>query len=467
MAQNRNFDLVIIGSGPGGYVAAIRAAQLKMNVAIIEREDVGGVCLNWGCIPTKALLKSAEVAHTIRRASEFGLKTGEVQVDFPAVIRRSRQVATRLSKGVEFLMKKNKVEVFKGTARFKDAKNVQIYDGAGKEIAEVQAERFLIATGARPRNLPGLELDGKKLISYREAMTLAERPQSMVIIGAGAIGVEFAYFYNAMGTKVSLLEMLPQILPLEDAEAVAIVHKVFQKSGIEVAVGAKVEKVEKTSQGIKVHGTTAQGAQVWEAEVGLVAVGVQANSDDMGLESIGVQTDRGFIKTDGTYRTNLPNIWAIGDVIGAPMLAHAASHEGIVAVEAMAGLPAHRIDPATVPSCTYCQPQVASVGLTEAKVKEKGLKYKVGRFPLSASGKATASGDREGLVKLIFDEKDGEMLGAHIVAAEATEMIAELGLAQTHGAIPLSIANTIHAHPTLSEAVMEAALDAMGRVIHI
>ncbi len=467
MSQNRKFDLAVIGSGPGGYVAAIRAAQLKMNAAIIEREDLGGVCLNWGCIPTKALLKSAEVANTIRRASEFGLRASELQVDFPAVIKRSRQVATRLSKGVEFLMKKNKIEVFRGTARFKDAKNVQIFDGAGKEVAALEAERFLLATGARPRNLPGLELDSQKLISYREAMTLKDQPKSMVIIGAGAIGVEFAYFYNAMGTKVSLLEMMPQILPLEDTEMVAIVHKNFQKAGIEVAVGAKVEKVEKTSQGIKVHGTTAQGPQVWEAAVGLVAVGVQANSDGMGLENIGVQTDRGFIKTDGTYRTNLPNIWAIGDVIGAPMLAHAASHEGIVAVEAMAGLPAHRIDPATVPSCTYCQPQVASVGLTEAKAKEKGLKYKVGRFPLSASGKATAAGDREGLVKLIFDEKDGELLGAHIVAAEATEMIAELGLAQTHGAIPLSIANTIHAHPTLSEAVMEAALDAMGRVVHI
>jgi len=467
MAINPKFDLAIIGSGPGGYVAAIRAAQLKMKVAVVERESLGGICLNWGCIPTKALLKSAELANLMRRGDEFGLKVGELHVDFAAVIKRSRQVAARLSKGVEFLMKKNKVEVFKGTGRFKDKKNLLIFDESGKETGSLQADRILVATGARPRNLPGLELDGKKLISYREAMTLKEQPKSLIVIGAGAIGAEFAFFYSAMGTQVTLLEMLPQILPLEDAEVVEIVHKAFLKSGIKIATGAKVEKVEKGVDGIKVHGSTQQGTQTWEAEIGLVAVGVQANSDGMGLEEIGVQTEREFIKVDEAYRTNAANICAIGDVIGAPMLAHAASHEGIVAVEGLAGLPAHRIDPATVPSCTYCQPQVASLGLTEARVKEKGLKYKVGRFPFSALGKAMASGEREGLVKLIFEEKYGELLGAHIAGAEATEMIAELGLAQTHGGIPQSIANTIHAHPTLCEGVMEAALDAMGRAVHL
>jgi dihydrolipoamide dehydrogenase len=311
------------------------------------------------------------------------------------------------------------------------------------------------------------ELDGTKLISYREAMSLPQQPKSLVIIGAGAIGVEFAYFYNSLGTQVTLIEMLPQILPLEDSEGVEVVYRSFQKAGIKIFTNAKVEKVDKTGAGITVHGTTEKGPQVWEAEICLVAVGVQANSDNMGLEDLKVELDRGFIKTGDAYQSNVPGLYAIGDVIGAPMLAHAASHEGILAVEGMAGQKVHRLDPRTVPSCTYCQPQVASVGLTEAKVKELGLDYKIGKFPFSAIGKATAIGEREGLVKLIFEAKYGELLGAHIVGSEATEMIAELGLAQTHGGIPESIANTIHAHPTLTEAVMEAALGALGRSIHI
>jgi dihydrolipoamide dehydrogenase len=467
MPDNTNFDLVVFGSGPGGYVAAIRAAQLGLKTAIVEREALGGICLNWGCIPTKALLKSADVLNQMRRAQEFGLKTGEISVDFPAVIKRSRQVADRLSKGVGFLMKKNKVEIFSGIGRFKDNKTLLIFDASGKETASVNSQRFLIATGARPRNLPGLELDGKKLISYREAMSLPQQPKSLIIIGAGAIGVEFAYFYNTLGTQVTLIEMLPQILPLEDSEGVEVVHKSFQKAGIKIFTNAKVEKVDKTDTGITVHGTTEKGPQTWEGELCLIAVGVQANSDNMGLEGLNIETDRGFIKAGEAYQTNVAGIWAIGDVIGAPMLAHAASHEGIIAVENMAGQKTHRLDPRTVPSCTYCQPQVASVGLTEAKAKELGFNYKIGKFPFSAIGKATAIGEREGLVKLIFEAKYGELLGAHIVGAEATEMIAELGLAQTHGGIPESIANTIHAHPTLAEAVMEAALGAMGRAIHI
>ncbi len=467
MPAATKFDLAVIGSGPGGYVAAIRAAQLKMKVAIIERENLGGICLNWGCIPTKALLRSAEVLQLLRRATDFGLKTEGIQADFPAVIKRSRQVAARLSKGVEFLMKKNKIEVFKGLGHIEPNNSVKILDDQGKDIAVLAADHTLIATGARPRNLPGLELDGKKIISYREAMTLPALPKSMIIIGAGAIGVEFAYFYQTLGAQVTLVEMLPQILPLEDAETAEIVHKSFQKSGIKIAVGAKVEKVEKTAEGIKVHGSTKDGKQTWEAELCLVAVGVQANSDNLGLEELGVETEKGFIKTNAGYGTNVTGLYAIGDVIGAPMLAHAASHEGVAAVEGIAGLPVHRLDSSQVPSCTYCQPQVASVGLTEAKAKEKGLAYRVGRFPFSALGKATAIGEREGLVKLIFEQKYGELLGAHIAGPEATELIGELGLAQTHEALAQSIAATVHAHPTLSEAIMEAALDGMGRAVHI
>jgi dihydrolipoamide dehydrogenase len=467
MPNDTKFDLTVIGSGPGGYVAAIRAAQLGMKTAIVERETLGGVCLNWGCIPTKALLRSADLLNLMRRAGEFGLKTGDIAVDFPAIIKRSRQVSDRVSKGVAFLMKKNKIEVISGTGRFQDKNSVVIFDANGKETASLKSERFLIATGARPRNLPGLELDGKMLISYREAITLPQQPKSLVIIGAGAIGVEFAYFYNSIGTQVTLIEMLPQILPLEDSEGVEVVHKSFQKAGIKIFTNARVEKVDKTASGVSVKGTTQAGPQTWEGEICLVAVGVQANSDNMGLEDLKVETEKGFIKAGDAYQTNVAGLWAIGDVIGAPMLAHAASHEGLAAVEGMAGQKVHRLDVCTVPSCTYCQPQVASVGLTESKVKEMGLNYKVGKFPFSAIGKATAIGEREGLVKLIFDAEYGELLGAHIVGAEATEMIAELGLAQTHGGIPESIANTIHAHPTLSEAVMEAALVAMGRAIHI
>ncbi len=467
MSENTNFDLVVLGSGPGGYVAAIRAAQLGMKVAIVERENIGGVCLNWGCIPTKALLRSAEVLRLLRRASEFGLKASDVDFDFSAIIKRSRRVANRVSKGVSFLLKKNKIEVFNGTGRFKDPAKVLVCNADGEEFAELQAERCLLATGARPRNLPGLELDGNKLISYREAMTLKNQPESMIIIGAGAIGVEFAYFYNSVGTKVTLLEMLPQILPMEDAEIVAAVHKSFEKSGIKIVTNARVENVQKMTDGVKVECTIPDGTDKFEAELCLVAVGVQANSDELGLEDVGVQTDKGFVVVDDTYQTTSPNIRAIGDLIGAPMLAHAASHEGIAAVEAMAGHSVHKVDADRIPSCTYCQPQVASVGLTEAQAKEKGLDVKIGRFPFIASGKAVAIGEREGLVKLIFDDKQGSLLGAHIVGAEATELIAELGLAQTHNAIPESIAATIHAHPTLSEATVEAALNAIGRAIHI
>jgi len=467
MSELPKYDLLIIGSGPGGYVAAIRAAQLGMKTAIVERENVGGICLNWGCIPTKALLKSAEVLNTIRKSHQYGIKSAEPEIDFAGIIKRSRQVSDRLSKGVGFLLKKNEIDLFEGHALLKDKNTVLVMDDSGNDIATVEADKIILATGARPRNLPGLKLDGKQIISYRQAMTLPQQPESMIIIGAGAIGVEFAYFYNTIGTKVTLLEMMPQILPLEDSETVEIAYKSLKKSGIEISTETTVQSVQKSVDGVAVTGKSPDGEKTWQAELCLVAVGVQANSDSIGLSEAGINTDRGFVAVDDNYRTSTENIYAIGDLIGAPMLAHAASHEGISVVEWIAGLDAHRIDPTKIPSCTYCVPQVASVGLTEIQVLEQGYKYRVGRFPFVASSKAVAAGEREGLVKVIFDDKGQKLLGAHIVGADATELIAELGLAQIQENPFESLATTVHAHPTLSEAVHEATLDALGRAIHL
>ncbi len=467
MTENQKYDLTVLGSGPGGYVAAIRAAQLGMKVAVVERENIGGICLNWGCIPTKALLKSAEVLNTIKKSNSFGIKTGEIEIDFPAIIKRSRQIASRLSKGVGFLLKKNNIEVFNGTGRFKNMHTIAVSNAEAEEIVSIQSNKFLLATGARPRNLPGLELDEEKLISYRQAMTLSTQPKSMIIIGAGAIGVEFAYFYNTIGTDVILIEMMPQILPLEDTEIVDIVHKKLKKDRIKVFTDTKVQRIEKSAEGVKAFGSTPAGDESWEADLCLVAIGVQANSDGIGLEDVGIVIEKGFVKVDDVYCTSAENIWAIGDLIGAPMLAHAASHEGIAAVENMAGLSTHKVEPDKVPSCTYCQPQVASVGLTEKQALERGYKIKVGRFPVVASSRAVASGERDGLIKLIFDEAGSKLIGAHIVGPEATELIAELGVAQLQPDPFKAITSTIHAHPTLSEAVAEAALDAFGRAIHL
>jgi dihydrolipoamide dehydrogenase len=463
--EERNYDVAVIGAGPGGYVAAIRAAQLGLKTAIVERDRVGGICLNWGCIPTKALLRSAELFGLFQRAREFGLTVEGLKPDFQAVVKRSRQVADRLARGVEFLLRKNKVQLFPGSARIVGRGKLAVESATGVE--ELSAKHIIVATGARPRALPDVQFDGKQILTSKEAMTLESPPKSIVIVGAGPIGVEFAYFFRIFGSEVTLLEMMPQILPLEDAECAEVVAKSFRKSGIQVVTGARVVSVEKTPSGLGVM-VEREGQQLsYEGEVALVAVGVQANVEGMGLEELGVELEGGFIKVDAFGRTNVDGIYAIGDVIGPPLLAHVASHEGIVCVEAIAGRNPQPLDYSNVPSCTYCQPQIASIGLTEEKAKSLGHEVRVGRFPFRANGKSLALGETEGFVKLIFDQKHGELLGAHIVGPEATELVAELAVAKTLEGTFEEIASTIHAHPTLSEAVMEAALDADGRAIHI
>ncbi len=463
--MEKKYDVIVLGAGPGGYVAAIRAAQLGMKTAIVEKEKVGGICLNWGCIPTKALLRSAELLEAMRRAQEFGLRAGEVSFDFPKVIKRSRQVADRLVRGVEYLLRKNRVETIQGTGRFVGKGVLEVESTDGKK--EVQASHIVVATGARPRAIPGVEFDGKKILTSKEAMLLQSPPESMIIVGAGAIGVEFGYFYNAFGTKVTLIEMMPQILPLEDKECADVVARSFKKAGIEVVTGARVTSVSKSAKKVKVTVEKDGKPSTYEAEVSLVAIGVQGNVEGIGLEAIGVEVEKAFIKIDEKYRTNVDGVYAIGDVIGPPLLAHVASHEGISCVEGIAGLTPHPVDYDAVPSCTYCRPQVASFGLREEKAKERGFDVRVGKFPFRANGKALALGEPDGFVKLVFDKKYGELLGAHIVGPEATELLAELGVARTLETTFAEIASTVHAHPTLSETIMEAALDADGRAIHI
>lgn len=464
--MSAEYDVLIIGSGPGGYVAAIRAAQLKMKVALIERDTLGGVCLNWGCIPTKALLKSAEVLHEMKQAKTYGLKAENITVDFPAVIKRSRRVADANSKGVEFLMKKNGVDVIHGNARFRAAKTVEVAGTDGSKT-EVSARHIIIATGGRPRSIPGIEIDRDKIISSKEAMTLGQLPDSLLIIGAGAIGVEFAHFYRTLGTKVTIVEMLDSILPVEDKEISDILAKSFKKAGIKMHTSTKVEAVKITDTGVEVTISANSETQLLKADKALMAIGIQGNVEGLNLDAAGVKAERGFIPVNEWYETNVSGVYAIGDITGPPLLAHVASHEGIVCVEKIAGLQPHEVNYESIPGCTYCQPQVASIGLSEEKAKEAGYELKIGRFPYSASGKARAIGVREGLVKLIFDKKYGELLGAHIIGAEATELIAELGLAKVLEATPLELAKTMHAHPTLSEMIMEAAGDAEGEAIHI
>jgi dihydrolipoamide dehydrogenase len=462
---DKSFDVAIIGGGPGGYVAAIRAAQLGMKTVVIERDRLGGVCLNWGCIPTKALLKNAEIYTLFKHANEWGITCENLQFDFSKIIKRSRDAANRLSKGVEYLFRKNKVEHISGTGRIIEKGVVNVFrDGTAPDV--VRAPHLIIATGGRPRSIPGVTIDGKKVISSTEAMLLPKVPSSMVIIGGGAIGIEFAYFYNAFGTKVAVIEMMPTILPNEDAEISKMLETILRKGGMEILTGSQVESVN-TSKEVIVTVSTPEGKRELGGEVALMAIGVQGNVENLGLEELGIQPEKGFIKVDDRYRTNVEGIYAIGDVIGPPLLAHVASAEGIACVERIAGKESSQVNYSNIPSCTYCQPQVASIGLTEAKAREKGYELKVGRFPFRASGKSLAIGETEGLVKLIFDAKYGELLGAHILGSEATEMIAELGMAKSVESTAQQIMKTVHAHPTLAECVMEAAAEAYGEAINI
>ncbi|MEE9289204.1 MAG: dihydrolipoyl dehydrogenase [Bacteroidota bacterium] len=458
-------DVAIIGGGPGGYVAAIRAAQLSLKTIVIERDRLGGICLNWGCIPTKALLKNAEMYHGLKHAGDWGFSFENLTVDFTKVVKRSRDVATKLSKGVEYLFRKNKVEHVYGIGKLA-GKGVVEVSGDGKSIDKISAKHVIVATGARPKSLPDIAIDGKSVISYFQAITLSKIPDSMAIIGAGAIGVEFAYFYNAFGTKVTLIEMMPSILPTEDKELTDILRSSFRKNGIEIYAEAKVTSLQ-TSKEVVVCVSTKEGKKEIKGDIALMAVGVQGNTENLGLEGPGIEIERGYIKTDQYYQTNVSGIYAIGDVVGPPWLAHVASAEGITCVEAIAGMNPSPIDYDNIPACTFCQPQVASIGMTEQIAKEKGLAVRVGRFPFRASGKALGSGETEGLVKLIFDEKYGGLLGAHILGSDATEMIAELGVARALDTTAEQIFKTVHAHPTLTEAVMEAAANAYGQSINI
>jgi dihydrolipoamide dehydrogenase len=463
------FDLIVIGSGPGGYVAAIKGAQAGKKVGIIDRSELGGICLNWGCIPTKALLKSAEVLGYLNHAAEYGLSATKVGHDFIKVMERSRDVAKANSRGVQFLMKKNKIEVISGTAKVLAQGLVEVVNGEDKSKT-IKAGAIVIATGASPRIFPQYPLDGKNLISYRQLLELKEQPKRMLIIGAGAIGVEFAYFFNALGTEVHLVEMLPQLLPVEDEEISKTLLQSFKKQGIHCYVGSKVDEVKVAKDGV-VKARILDGGEkevLLTVDKVLVAVGMVPNSSNLGLEQAGIRTDdRGFIRVDERQQTSVPGIYALGDVAGRQLLAHKASAEAEVAVAAILGHEREPIDYAHIPGCTYCVPQVASFGLSEKACKERGLNIKVGRFPFAASGKARAIGHTEGLVKLIFSEEHGELLGAHLIGGDATEMLAELGLAHKLEATWEEIGHTIHAHPTLSEAVMEAALDSQGISPHL
>ena len=461
-----NYDLIVIGSGPGGYVAAIRASQLGMKVAVVEKESLGGVCLNWGCIPTKALLKSAQVFEYISHADQYGIKIKGAEADFPAMIGRSRDVADGMSKGIQFLFKKNKIDVLEGLGKIAAGKKVEVTDDKGNSTS-YDAKNIIIATGARSRVLPGIEQDGKKVFGYREAMTLPTQPKSLVIIGSGAIGVEFAYFYNSIGTKVTVVEYLSNIVPLEDEEVSKQLSRSFKKSGIKIMTDSAVQSVDKSGNNCKVTVKTKKGEEVIECDAVLSAAGVSPNIEGIGLEEAGIITDKGKILTNDFYQTNIPGIFAIGDVTQGPALAHVASAEGIICVEKIAGQDPHPLDYGNIPGCTYCKPEVASVGMTEKAAKEAGYDIKVGKFPFSASGKASASGNKDGFVKVIFDAKYGEWLGAHFIGDNVTEMIAEAVVARNLETTGHEIIKSVHPHPTMSEAIMEAAAAAYDEVIHL
>lgn len=465
----KNYDIAILGGGPGGYVAAIRAGQLGFKTVVIDHQNLGGVCLNWGCIPTKSLLKNAEIYDTIKNhGKDFGIDAKDLSFDFSKIIKRSRDISDRITKNVELLIKKNKVDRIRGYGKLVSKNQIDIYDNQQNKFDSVTADKIIIATGARPKSIPSIPVDRKNIITSTEAMILDELPKELVVIGAGAIGIEFAYFYSVLGTKVTVLEMMDTILPIEDREVSETLAKNFRKRGIEIYTSAVVEKAEVDGKKVKVTFKHENNIKKVAAEKVLSAIGVTGNIEGFGLEELGVEIEKGHIKVNkSTYETNVKGIFAIGDVIGPPWLAHVASAEGIHCVEKMKGLNPHDINYDNIPGCTYCQPQVASIGFTEAKAKEKGYEIKVGKFPFMASGKAFAIGEREGFVKLIFDAKYGELLGAHIIGSEATEMIAELGIAKTLEATAESIIKTVHAHPTLSESVMEAAANAYGEAIHI
>ena len=455
------YDIIVLGSGPGGYVTAIRASQLGFKTAVIEKENLGGVCLNWGCIPTKALLKSAQVFEYLKHAGDYGLTVGAYDKDFDAVVKRSRGVADGMSKGVQFLMKKNKIDVINGYGTLKPGKKVEV-DGT-----EYSADHIIIATGARSRELPSLPQDGKKVIGYREAMTLPNQPKKMIVVGSGAIGVEFAYFYNSMGTEVTIVEFLPNVVPVEDEDVSKQLEKSFKKSGINIMTSAEVTKVDTSGEGVKATVKTKDGEQVLEADIILSAVGIKTNIENIGLEDVGIVVDRDKILVNSFYQTNIPGYYAIGDVTPGQALAHVASAEGILCVEKIAGLHVEALDYGNIPGCTYASPEIASVGLTEKQAREKGLDIKVGKFPFSASGKASAGGNKEGFVKVIFDAKYGEWLGCHMIGAGVTDMIAEAVLGRKLETTGHEVLKAVHPHPTMSEAVMEAVADAYGEVIHL
>ena len=461
-----NYDVIVLGSGPGGYVTAIRASQLGMKTAVIEKESLGGVCLNWGCIPTKALLKSANVYEYINHAEDYGIKVSSHKADFSAVVKRSRSVAEKMSGGVQFLMKKNKIDVIMGTGKVMPGKTIEVTDDKGK-TSSYTAKNIIIATGARSRQLPNLEQDGKQIIGYREAMVLPKMPKKMVIVGSGAIGVEFAYFYNAMGVDVTVVEFLPNIVPVEDIDVSKQLEKTFKKKGMNIMTNSSVEKVEKSSKGCEVHIKTAKGMETISCDIVLSAVGIQPNIENIGLEETGIVVDGGKIVVNEYYETNIPGYHAIGDVVAGQALAHVASAEGITCVEKIAGQNPEPIDYNNIPGCTYCSPEIASVGMTEKAAKEAGYELKIGKFPFSASGKASAAGHNDGFIKLVFDAKYGELLGGHMIGANVTEMIAEIVALRKLETTGHELIKTVHPHPTMSEAVMEAAAAAYDEVIHI
>lgn len=462
-----SYDIIVVGSGPGGYVAAIRASQLGLKTAVVEKESLGGICLNWGCIPTKALLKSANVFEYINHAADYGITVKDSKADFGAMVDRSRGVADGMSKGVQFLMKKNKIDVLMGTGTVMPGKKVSVIDDAGVTTEYSAEKAVIIATGARSRQLPNIPQDGKKVIGYRQAMTLKDMPKKMVIVGSGAIGVEFAYFYNAIGTEVTIVEYAPTIVPIEDKDVSKELTKSFKKSGVKVMTDSSVESVDTSGKGCVVSIKTKKGEEKIECDIVLSAVGIEANIENIGLEDVGIVTDKGRIIVGDYYQTNIPGYYAIGDILPNAALAHVASAEGIICVEKIAGQNPDPLDYGNIPGCTYSSPEVASVGMTEVQAQEAGFDLKIGKFPFSASGKASAAGAKEGFVKLVFDAKYGELLGAHMIGANVTEMIAEIVAIRKLEITGHELIKTVHPHPTMSEAIMEAAAAAYGEVIHL